>query len=164
MKALTLWQPWASLIACGAKKYETRSWPAPKTLKPGDPVAIHAAARQVHINELSDELMELMCAGSKLGPASTLCMAALLPRSAVLAVCEFVECRGTNMVHDITAAEQAMGDWDMGRWAWRLQVVYVAEPPIPAAGHQGLWEWDAPDYVEEAVNEMLQVPLKEEML
>jgi hypothetical protein len=26
MKAITLWQPWASLIAIGAKKYETRSW------------------------------------------------------------------------------------------------------------------------------------------
>lgn len=26
MKALTLWQPWASLIALGEKRYETRSW------------------------------------------------------------------------------------------------------------------------------------------
>ncbi len=26
MKAITLWQPWASLIAIGAKQYETRSW------------------------------------------------------------------------------------------------------------------------------------------
>lgn len=23
MKALTIWQPWASLLACGAKQYET---------------------------------------------------------------------------------------------------------------------------------------------
>lgn len=27
MKALTIWQPWASLIARGVKQYETRSWP-----------------------------------------------------------------------------------------------------------------------------------------
>jgi len=40
MKAITLWQPWASLIACGAKKYETRSW---STSYRG-PIAIHAAA------------------------------------------------------------------------------------------------------------------------
>lgn len=26
MKALSLWQPWATLIAVGAKTFETRSW------------------------------------------------------------------------------------------------------------------------------------------
>lgn len=41
MKAITIWQPWASLIACGAKKYETRGWPT----KYRGPIAIHAAAK-----------------------------------------------------------------------------------------------------------------------
>lgn len=41
MKALTIWQPWASLIACGAKRYETRSWPT----KYRGPIAIHAAVK-----------------------------------------------------------------------------------------------------------------------
>ena len=41
MKALTLWQPWATLVAIGAKKIETRSW---KTNYRG-PLAIHAAKR-----------------------------------------------------------------------------------------------------------------------
>lgn len=27
MKALSLWQPWASLMALGVKQNETRSWP-----------------------------------------------------------------------------------------------------------------------------------------
>ncbi len=39
MKAITIWQPWASLIACGAKKYETRSW----ATNYRGPIAIHAA-------------------------------------------------------------------------------------------------------------------------
>ena len=39
MKALTLTQPWASLVACGAKTIETRSWRTPYR----GPVAIHAA-------------------------------------------------------------------------------------------------------------------------
>lgn len=43
MKALTIWQPWASLLACGAKQYETRSW---ATSYRG-PIAIHAAAIKV---------------------------------------------------------------------------------------------------------------------
>lgn len=55
MKALTLWQPWASLIACEAKEAETRSWPAPASLV-GCRIAIHAAARPVRqcINGLPD--------------------------------------------------------------------------------------------------------------
>jgi len=28
MKALTIWQPWASLIMAGYKPYEFRGWPA----------------------------------------------------------------------------------------------------------------------------------------
>ena len=44
MKAISLWQPWASLIACGAKPYETRSWAPPSTLI-GTTIAIHAAKR-----------------------------------------------------------------------------------------------------------------------
>ncbi len=42
MKAITLWQPWASLVAIGAKTIETRSW---ATSYRG-PLAIHAAARK----------------------------------------------------------------------------------------------------------------------
>lgn len=42
MRALTLWQPWASLIALGAKTIETRSW----STKYRGPIAIHAAARR----------------------------------------------------------------------------------------------------------------------
>lgn len=42
MKAITIWQPWASLLACGAKEYETRSW---ATAYRG-PIAIHAAAKK----------------------------------------------------------------------------------------------------------------------
>ncbi|TWH47470.1 ASCH domain-containing protein [Sporomusa sp. KB1] len=37
MKAITILQPWASLLACGAKQIETRSWPA----KYRGPIAIH---------------------------------------------------------------------------------------------------------------------------
>lgn len=44
MKAISLWQPWAQLIACGAKPYETRSWAPPRALI-GTRIAIHAAKK-----------------------------------------------------------------------------------------------------------------------
>lgn len=39
--AITLWQPWASLIAAGQKCYETRSWQRSYR----GPLAIHSANR-----------------------------------------------------------------------------------------------------------------------
>ena len=42
MKAITLHQPWASLIALGVKTIETRSW----ATKHRGPIAIHAAKRE----------------------------------------------------------------------------------------------------------------------
>ena len=46
MYAITLHQPWASLIALGIKTVETRSWPAPARLM-GQTIAIHAGKRVV---------------------------------------------------------------------------------------------------------------------
>ena len=41
MKALTLHQPWATLIAAGVKTMETRSWGPPESLI-GHRIALHA--------------------------------------------------------------------------------------------------------------------------
>ena len=44
--AITLHQPWATLIALGIKSVETRSWPAPARLV-GQRIAVHAGKRLV---------------------------------------------------------------------------------------------------------------------
>ena len=46
IKAISLWQPWASLIVCGAKEIETRSW----STKVRGTVAIHAAKTKDHLD------------------------------------------------------------------------------------------------------------------
>jgi hypothetical protein len=50
VKALTLWQPWASLIALERKLVETRSW---STSYRG-PLAIHAAKRRPDVETMED--------------------------------------------------------------------------------------------------------------
>lgn len=65
MKAITVWQPWASLIAIGAKPYEFRPRPfcdyigAPGI---GERIAIHAAARPMKIDEVGGLLERLRSA------------------------------------------------------------------------------------------------------
>lgn len=56
--ALTLWQPWATLVAEEFKPYEFRSYPARKGLW-GQRIAIHAGARPVKRAEIDDLLVAL---------------------------------------------------------------------------------------------------------
>ncbi len=54
MKALTVRQPWASLIALGVKTIETRSWKAPDSLI-GECIAIHAGAKKPqHLSQVGE--------------------------------------------------------------------------------------------------------------
>jgi len=59
MKAITLHQPWATLIALNVKRIETRSWRAPASLI-GQRIAIHAGAtRGVVFNVLKAAARDL---------------------------------------------------------------------------------------------------------
>ena len=49
MRALTIQQPWATLIARGRKSIETRSWPAPPALI-GQRLAIHAGVKAANVD------------------------------------------------------------------------------------------------------------------
>lgn len=56
MKALTIWQPWASLIMIGAKPYEFRRWDY-REREPGlegERIVIHAGARPVTLDDVED--------------------------------------------------------------------------------------------------------------
>ncbi len=47
LRALTIWQPWASLIVHGRKPVENRMWsPRASELRPGELFAIHAGSRR----------------------------------------------------------------------------------------------------------------------
>lgn len=37
-----------------------------------------------------------------------------------------------------------MGDWQPGRYAWKLEQLHLLTPPIPVKGKQGLWDFPLP--------------------
>jgi hypothetical protein len=147
MKALTLTQPWATLVAIGAKRIETRSW---KTSYRG-PLAIHAAKgflqRDVR-GFWEDEPFH-----SALRPGGIWTYPNLMAGS-VLAICELVKCLPTvyqpprgPAVFELypeldTARERAFGDYSPGRYAWILEDVKQLPEPIPAKGALQLWEFE----------------------
>jgi hypothetical protein len=58
MKALTIWQPWATLIMIGAKPYEFRRWDFRERSRSlvGQRIVIHAGSRPVKPSEIEDIL------------------------------------------------------------------------------------------------------------
>ena len=152
MKALSLWQPWASAIALGSKRIETRSWPTDYR----GPLAIHAAKRCIK-SELEDTDAEELWQGAL---HRTRAIPGLLPLwncipfGAIVAVCRLVDCRRTESFGDEIReprgarpyywTEEDMGDFYPGRWGWVLEDVRAIEP-VPWRGAQGLFE--VPDEV-----------------
>lgn len=163
MKAITLTQPWATLVAIGAKRIETRSW---RTNYRG-PLAIHAAAGLGPVDGLRG-LRTLI--GQPVFFEALRCIVPnadqycdvdaildRLPFGAVLSSAKLVDC--VAIVHrwqeqliqqrdnrwfvspPITSPEYAFGDYTPGRYAWLLDDVQPLPEPIPAKGQLGLWEW-----------------------
>ena len=148
MKALTLTQPWATLVAIGAKQIETRSW----RTKYCGPLAIHAAngfpywARKFTTQPACYEAIRVHTSGRKFWPGEV-----AYPTGAVLCTCRLVECLPVEELGQrdslfgspfpVSEQERSFGDYSPGRFAWILQDVQPLPLPIPAKGALGLWEW-----------------------
>lgn len=168
MKALTLHQPWASLIALGVKTIETRSW----STKYRGPLAIHAGLKGAQ-GEL--DLFSCERDGSGYLLRGPIAWPYRLPLGAIVATCTLVDVvLIDSLEHDAEAPreyerivdftlhqglshlrrmsggwgitnvedQRPFGDFTPGRFAWLLADVVRTE--TPAKGKQGLWNWDLP--------------------
>lgn len=142
MKAISLHQPYASLIAAGIKTTETRSW---STSYRG-PIAIHAAQRWTAVERVAWERYSATF-GERFPRVK--CVAATAkqyvgdypPLGCVVAVAELVnvvQFDGSSvLLHD--RSDVACGDFSPGRYGWRLDRVLPLVTPLPLKGRQGLW-------------------------
>ena len=157
MKALTLHQPWASLVAAGAKPFEFRGWRPPVAMI-GQRIAIHAAARKIKPADISDLVVAssyrdqgaayLALGGLDAVKAKPIIEAARyrrLPVSCV--VCTAIlgaPMNGVEAVESLGAVvanrSEVIG-W--ANWAWPLTAIEPV-PNIPARGRQGFWKWEPP--------------------
>lgn len=128
VRALTVRQPWASLIASGVKPVENRTWPVPATWAERGPLLIHAGAavdRAAYGYEhVGRALFETV--GNE-----------ELPTSAIIAV-----------VGSVRAHRDGIGGhcepWGVDDcWHWVLSDVRRLPRPVPAKGRLGLWVPDA---------------------
>lgn len=139
MRAISLWQPWASLYVGlyngpqytpGPKKWETRHWP---TNYRGW-LVIHAAQKRVSAFELGADLVALTHARG----FDRLAYGALLG-AVYLDHCQHID----RILADHLAATDpdslVCGNWAAGRFAWRRSAAVCLREPIPYRGRQGFF-------------------------
>jgi hypothetical protein len=117
MKALTLYQPWASLIRDGRKPIETRSWPTDYR----GILAIHAGKTVV----------QDACIHFGYDPVT-------IERGVVLCTANLVDC--IQFTQTFVPPDEC-GDYAPGRFGFILTAVVPLLQPIPAKGGRMLWNW-----------------------
>ena len=131
MKAITLYQPWAGLVAIGVKRIETRSW---GTFYRGT-LAIHSSKNLKFYDLMKEEPYHRFVHRKE-----------FFQFGMIIAKCQLV---GMERIYkslvDKLKKEQPLefyfGDYSLGRWAWILENIELIDPSIPVKGTMGLWEW-----------------------
>lgn len=150
MKALTIWQPWASLVMIGAKPYEFRRWDyrdREKSLE-GSRIVIHAGARPVYAVEVHEIIARMEDKISSLRAEIAMpLLARLRDAHKCRGVVELSAGLGTAILgkpRRVSALFNSPADSDRidhHMWAWPLTDIQPFAEPIMAKGAQGFWSW-----------------------
>jgi hypothetical protein len=135
MKAITIAQPWASLVVHGLKHLETRRWSS----RHRGPLAIHAARKIPTAGRMLCHQQPYRTLLGAIGFASWLD----LPRGQVMGLVELTGCARVEELGVLPALERLLGDFSPGQWAWSLADPRPLPAPIPWCGR--LWTFDVPD-------------------
>ena len=122
MKALTIKEPWASLIVQGFKKYEFRSW---KTNYRGK-VLIHAGLSKENIEKYKDYNLDIS-SGEIIGEA-------------YITDCILVDEKLDKSLRKID--EKVYGNNHAGLYAFKLENAKKYNKKIKAKGKLGLWNYN----------------------
>lgn len=118
--ALTICQPYASLIAHGMKRVENRTWKPFSTLGENFHLAIHAGSSKKWLGTYDGEMPP-----------------GIMPYGAIVAVSRVV---AVLLPHDAVKWDKVHSS---GPWCWCLDDVVKLQEPVPMSGAQGLWYLNA---------------------
>ena len=144
MKAITIKQPWALLVAAGVKTVENRSTNIFGSYR--GPLAVHSS-RQVDRHALASPMVRDALRSLGLVPGAL----PVLPLGAVLAVVELVDVHHDSVHTPVVVDDELRVTDPCSPWAHRdawhalLEDVRPLPAPVPWSGRLGLW--DLPDVV-----------------
>lgn len=150
MKALTIYQPWASFIILGAKPFEFRKWDY-RSRNPNienSRIVIHASARPIKRAELLDIHKRIADGESGLDDTIALpLIARLLDAYKCGGILELSAGLGTviikrpRRVGEIFSGTVDSDRLDHAMYGWPLTAIIPFPHPIPCRGGQGFWNW-----------------------
>ncbi|MEB3218908.1 MAG: DNA N-6-adenine-methyltransferase [Nostocales cyanobacterium 94392] len=134
LKTISLWQPWASLIPLGLKHYETRNW---KTNYRGKLLICSTAANSKQHKEYLKICDELQL------PAWE-----NFPHGSAIALCDLVDCieMTPEFIAQQSQTEIKSGDWQVGRYAWKLENIQPITEAFAVKGKQGFFDVSLENY------------------
>ncbi len=127
MRAITLEQPFASLVSIGAKTIETRSW---STAYRG-PLAIHSAKTFIPVTDSYCRSL-LILAGLDCEQ---------LPLGKIIVIARLAGCKKVIAPEIPCYPQLAFSNFTPGWYALELADIKPMPKPVPADGGQGLWDW-----------------------
>lgn len=137
MKALTIWQPYASLLITDIKKYETRKW----ATKYRGPIAIHASKKPIKqvARIVPEEVQRAINAIVQQNKGKGIAF----PLGEIVGTADLVECHKIDQtfIDALSEDEKTMGDFTIGRYAWEFVDKSTEIKAKDVAGGQGLWNW-----------------------
>lgn len=161
IKAIVLWQPWASLVMISAKPLEFRSWSYVARgvgVKSMDRIGIAAAKRPVRIAEINDLLMRLddpLCSTGLDAAKARPLLERLAAAHKCRGVIEVGALLGTVRIGPPQLSAELMPAWatlinDSDRlehcnWAWPMVDVRPFDEPVPIRGAQGFFNVQVPE-------------------
>lgn len=128
MKALSIKEPFATLIKEKIKYIETRSW---KTNYRGE-LYIHASSTKSTLDHKNDDFMNLI-KDLSYQPGYIICKCKLV--DCIYMTKEYIEDMKINHYQ-----EYICGRYEEGRYAWILDDIEVLDKPILAKGRLGIWQ------------------------
>jgi activating signal cointegrator 1 len=133
MKAISLWQPWASLWVSPRKIHDTRHW---QTSHRGW-LAIHAAKKIE--TDVDLDLKDLLIDEFGKPWATTLPLGAIVGAINLVDVVPAESLIGDHM--DAAQLEDLLGgDFSEGRYAWQRSEFFRLRDAVPFTGKQGFFE------------------------
>ncbi len=137
MKALTICQPWAWAIMAGHKRVENRTW---ATRYRGE-LAIHAGKSRNWMSHGLREIEDVL--GRQVVDQLFEPLGGQLDFGTVLGIVDLIDCIPVSQAtrRFPWVADHPFAD---GPICWIVENPRPITEPIPAIGHQGLWNWPAP--------------------
>lgn len=136
LRAFSLHQPWAALVAAGIKHVETRSRPAPRTII-GCRVAIHAAKTDKWLRyfERYGYCYQHLWPAAQQAFEQVGCHRGAIIATAIVEASIPAECLNPD----------PFGDYAAGRHGWMLADIRPLAEPIPWKGSQGIFFVEMPN-------------------